>query len=289
MRVVRTVAAARAARAQMAGSVGLVPTMGALHAGHEALIRRSTAECDHTVLTIFVNPAQFNDEADLAAYPRAPERDLTLAARLKVDLAWTPTAGEVYPPGFRTFVTVRGMERSPEGWARTGHFDGVATVVAKLLVLFQPQRAYFGRKDPQQLALVRRLSADLDLPATIVGCRTIRAADGVALSSRNELLTAAARARAPVLYRGLTAALDAWRRGERGRAALLDCTRAPIAAAGVELEYLSLADADTLCELGPAAADGDRVLLSLAACVGGVRLIDSVTLPDDLETGTERH
>ena len=282
MRVAHTVAQARTAREEMTGEVGLVPTMGALHAGHEALIRRSRAECDHTAVTIFVNPTQFNDGADLAAYPRDLERDLALVSGLGADLVWTPPPEEVYPAGYQTFVEVRELAQSPEGAARAGHFTGVATVVTKLLLLFQPQRAYFGRKDPQQLALVRRLAVDLDLPVTIVGCATVRAADGVALSSRNVLLNATARSRATVLYHGLARALEAWRAGERRRAALLECTRGPIEAAGIELEYLSLADPDTLCELGPVAADHDRVLVSLAARVDGVRLIDSVTLPDDL-------
>lgn len=282
MRVVTGAAELRAARAKLSGKVGLVPTMGALHAGHAALVRRSARECEHTAASIFVNPAQFDDGADLAAYPRDLERDLALLAELRVDLVWTPPPDEVYPPGYQTFVEVRELSRPLEGAARRGHFSGVATVVTKLLVLFQPQRAYFGRKDAQQLAVVRRLTADLGLPVAIVGCPTVRAADGVALSSRNAMLAPAARQRAAALHRGLAAAGLCWRSGERRRELLLRQARAPIDAAGVTLEYLSVADPDTLQELQPTAATA-RALVSLAARVDGVRLIDNLLLPDDLE------
>ena len=281
MRVVTGAAELRAARAKLSGSVGLVPTMGALHAGHAALVRRSARECEHTAASIFVNPAQFDDGADLAAYPRDLERDLAMLAELSVDLVWAPPPDEVYPPGYQTFVEVRELSRPLEGAARRGHFSGVATVVTKLLVLFQPQRAYFGRKDAQQLAVVRRLTADLGLPVAIVGCPTVRAADGVALSSRNAMLAPAARQRAAALHRGLAAAGRCWRSGERRRELLLRQARAPIDAAGVTLEYLSLADPDTLQELQPTAATA-RALVSLAARVDGVRLIDNLLLPDDL-------
>ena len=281
MRVVTRAAELRAARAELTGSVGLIPTMGALHGGHAALVRRSTRECAHTAASIFVNPAQFDDRADLTAYPRDPERDLALLADLKVDLVWTPPTEEVYPPGYQTFVEVRELSQPLEGAARRGHFSGVATVVTKLLLLFQPQRAYFGRKDAQQLAVVRRLVADLGLPAVIVGCPTVRAADGLALSSRNAMLHGAARRRAACLYRGLAAARRCWQAGERRRQVLLRQARAPIDAAGVTLEYLSVADPETLQEL-PAAAPVGRALLSLAARVDGVRLIDNLLLPDDL-------
>lgn len=282
MRVVTRAAELRAARAELAGSVGLIPTMGALHAGHAALVRRSARECAHTAASIFVNPAQFDDRADLNAYPRDLERDLAMLAELNVDLVWTPPPAEVYPPGYQTFVEVRELARPLEGAARRGHFSGVATVVTKLLLLFQPHRAYFGRKDAQQLAVVRRLVADLGLPVAVVGCPTVRAADGLALSSRNAMLDRAARRRAAALYRGLAAAGRGWRAGERRREVLLRHARAPIDAAGVTLEYLSMADPDTLRELQPAAAPA-RALLSLAARVDGVRLIDNLLLPDDLE------
>ena len=280
MRVVTGAATLRAERAKLSGTVGLVPTMGALHAGHAALVRHSTRECKRTAASIFVNPTQFDDCADLAAYPRDLERDLAMLAELNVDLVWTPPPEEVYPPGYQTFVEVRELSRPLEGTARRGHFSGVATVVTKLLLLFQPQRAYFGRKDAQQLAVVRRLAADLCLPVTIVGCPTVRAADGLALSSRNAMLDPAGRRRAAALYRGLAAAGRCWRAGERRREALLRQARAPIDAAGVTLEYLSVADPDTLQELEPGAATG-RALVSLAARVDGIRLIDNVLLPDD--------
>ena len=289
MRVVSRAAGVRAARHGMAGRVGLVPTMGALHAGHIALVRASRAECDHTAASIFVNPAQFDDRADLDAYPRDLDRDLDLLAKEGVDLVWTPPPEEVYPAGFQTYVEVRELSRPLEGAARRDHFTGVATMVTKLLLLFAPQRAYFGRKDAQQLAVVRRLTEDLGVPATIVGCPTVRTAGGLALSSRNALLTDRGRRRATALYRGLAAAGDAWQHGERRRAPLLAAVRAPIAAAGVELEYLSLADPDTLQELQEfrdrhAGAAQPRALLSLAARVEGVRLIDNVLLPDDVRS-----
>ena len=280
MRVVSRAVDVREARHRMTGRVGLVPTMGALHAGHIALVRACRAECDHAAASIFVNPAQFDDHADLDAYPRDLDRDLDLLAEEGVDLVWTPPAEEVYPAGFQTYVEVRELSRPLEGAARRDHFTGVATVVTKLLLLFAPQRAYFGRKDAQQLAVVRRLTADLGVPVTIVGCPTVRTAGGLALSSRNELLTARGRGRAAALYRGLLAAGHAWLRGERRRDTLLALARGPIAAAGVELEYLSLADPDTLREL-PDTAATPRALLSLAARVEGIRLIDNVLLPDD--------
>ena len=282
MRVVSRAAAVRAARRGMTGSVGLVPTMGALHAGHIALVRASRGECDHTVASIFVNPTQFDDRGDLDAYPRDLDRDLDLLAKEGVGLVWTPPPEEVYPVGFQTYVEVRELSRPLEGAARRDHFTGVATVVTKLLVLFAPQRAYFGRKDAQQLAVVRRLTEDLGLPVTIVGCPTVRTAGGLALSSRNELLTDRGRRRAAALYRGLLAAGQAWCRGERRRETLLSLVRDPVTAAGAELEYLSLADPDQLRELPPDAA-APRALLSLAARVEGIRLIDNVLLPDDLE------
>lgn len=287
MRVASRAADVRAARCGMDGSVGLVPTMGALHAGHLALVRASTAECDYTAVSIFVNPAQFDERDDLDAYPRDLDRDLDLLAGEGVDLVWTPPPEEVYPAGFQTYVEVRELSRPLEGAARRAHFTGVATVVTKLLLLFAPQRAYFGRKDAQQLAVVRRLTRDLGLPVTIVACPTVRTAGGLALSSRNALLTDAGRRRATALYRGLLAAGYVWLRGERCRATLLDRARVPITAAEVELEYLSLADPDNLRELPPDAA-APRALLSLAARVDGIRLIDNVLLPDDLESVRSR-
>jgi pantoate--beta-alanine ligase len=282
MRVVSAAADVRTARRGMTGRVGLVPTMGALHAGHLALVRASRAECDRTAVSIFVNPAQFDDRADLDAYPRDLGRDLDLLADEGVDLVWTPPREEVYPAGFQTYVQVRELSQPLEGAARRDHFTGVATVVAKLLVLFAPRRAYFGRKDAQQLAIVRRLTEDLGLPVTIVGCPTVRTAGGLALSSRNALLSDQGQRRATALYAGLRAAGAAWQRGERGRETLLSLARGPIVAAGVELEYLSLADPDTLSELPDTAAAAARALLSLAARVEGIRLIDNVLLPDDV-------
>lgn len=257
---------------QRAGQVvGVVPTMGALHEGHLSLVRAAKAGCDRVVVTIFVNPRQFNSPADLAKYPRTEEADAALLAPLGVDAIFAPTPDQVYPPGFATNVSVSGVAGPLEGANRPGHFDGVATVVTKLFGMTLAQRAYFGEKDWQQLAVVRRLVADLNLGVEIVGCPTLRAADGLALSSRNARLSPAARAKAPALHAAMLACVAAMARGEAPKVALAAC-RAAVLAAGFEaVEYIELADAATL---GPA-ADAPRRLLA-AAWLDGVRLIDNI-------------
>ncbi|HET7095303.1 MAG TPA: pantoate--beta-alanine ligase [Thermomicrobiales bacterium] len=273
--VVRTRAGIRAALGDDAP--GLVPTMGALHAGHAALIRRSVAENERTVVSIFVNPTQFSDQADLAAYPRSFDDDLATVAAAGADLVFAPTVGEMYPPGFSTAVDVDGLSRRWEGASRPGHFRGVATVVAILLGLIRPARAYFGEKDYQQLTIVRRLHADLALPGVVVGCPTVRGADGLALSSRNARLSAADRATAAALPRALAVMADLARDGVRDAARLEAAGCAELEAAPeIEIDYLAVVDGATLEPVAEAAA-GSRVLAAVR--LGGVRLIDNIALP----------
>lgn len=276
--VLRTVAALRA---QAAGwraegrAIGLVPTMGALHEGHASLAARARADCARVVVTVFVNPAQFESPEDLARYPRTEEADAALLAPLGVDALFAPASAEVYPPGFATRIAVGGPAAPMEGAHRPGHFDAVATVVAKLFGMVQADRAYFGEKDWQQLAVVRRMAADLNLATEVVGCPTVRAPDGLALSSRNARLDAAARARAPALFAALTAAAGAIGRGV-DPAAATGAARAAVTAAGFDaVDYLEHRDA---ADLGPARADAPSRLFA-AARIGGVRLIDNVPAP----------
>lgn len=277
-RVVRGRAELRAALAALPRPVGLVPTMGALHDGHRALIRASRARDAATVVSVFVNPRQFGEGADLAGYPRDEAADVALCAAEGVALVWAPTVGDVYPPGFQTTVGVGDLARPLEGAARPGHFDGVATVVAILLALVGPERAYFGRKDAQQLAVVTRMAADLGLPAEIVGCPTVREPDGLALSSRNVRLAPADRAAAPVVHRALVAALALHAAGERSSAVLRAAMEHVLAEEPrAATEYVSVADPGTLVELDAVGAAG--ALLSLAVRFGSVRLIDNETIP----------
>ena len=256
MRVVRAVAEARAALEPLhGGDVGLVPTMGAFHEGHLALFRAARAECDTVVVSLFVNPAQFTDGADLAAYPRDEERDARLAEEAGADLLFAPAAGELYRPGHQTWVDVEELSRPLEGVFRPGHFRGVATICLKLFNIVRPRRAYFGQKDAQQVAVVRRMARDLDLDLEIRVVPTVRDADGLALSSRNALLSAREREAALALPRAL-----ATRDPARARE-LLD---------GVHVDYLEVADFEP------------RVLAG-AVRVGPTRLIDNVPLEGDPE------
>jgi pantoate--beta-alanine ligase len=269
-------------------AVGLVPTMGALHEGHLSLVRRSAEENERTVVSVFVNPAQFNEAGDLAAYPRDLERDASLLEGCGCDVLYSPAADEVYPVGFQTWVEVGEVADPLEGAARPGHFRGVATVVLKLVNQTRPQRIYFGQKDSQQLAVVRRMVRDLDVPVAVVPCRTVREADGLAMSSRNRLLGEADRAVASALYGALQSAGQAFSAGQRDPAALRDLVRSRLEHEPlVSLEYVSAADPETLRELESGDAMNE-ILLSLAARVGGTRLIDNVVLAvpaDPTETG----
>jgi pantoate--beta-alanine ligase len=276
--IVRTVAELRAllAAARRAGrSIGLVPTMGAFHAGHRSLMARARAEHDLVVVSLFVNPTQFAPTEDLSAYPRDEARDAAIAAEEGVDVLFAPPVEEVYPDGFATTVSVGGISESLEGAHRPGHFDGVATVVTKLLNMVGPDAAYFGQKDAQQALVIRKLVRDLDMPVRIEVCPTVREPDGLALSSRNAYLDAGERARGVALRRALDAAEQAVAAGERDAAAVQAAARAAMAPYDVEPEYLALVDADTLAPVDR--IDGE-VLVALAARVGRARLIDNALI-----------
>ncbi|MGI9185233.1 MAG: pantoate--beta-alanine ligase [Solirubrobacteraceae bacterium] len=256
--------------------IGLVPTMGAFHEGHLSLMRRARRESDLVVVSLFVNPTQFDDPRDLDVYPRDAAADADRAAAEGVDLLFAPPAGEVYPPGFATRVAVGGLTERLEGAGRgRGHFTGVTTVVTKLLNMVGPDAAYFGQKDAQQVTVVKRLVRDLDLPVTIEVCPIVRDPDGLALSSRNAHLSADDRTRALALSRALALVTAAVRSGERDPDAATARARAGIQAAGVELEYLELVDPETLV---PVPAVDDPVRAVIAARVGTTRLIDNALI-----------
>ena len=279
MRTIRTIAEMRAwsARArEQRRTVALVPTMGAFHAGHHALMRAARASDDEVVVSLFVNPAQFDEASDLAAYPRTEDRDAAEAAELGVDVLFAPAVAELYPQGFSTSVRVAGLSDLLEGERRgPGHFAGVCTVVAKLLNIVQPDAAFFGRKDAQQVAVVRRMVHDLDMPVRIEVVPTVRDADGLALSSRNARLSAAERERALALSRALGAAEAAVAAGERDAARVRAAGAEELRARGVVPEYLALVDPDTFA---PAERVDAPVLVAVAARIGATRLIDNAVL-----------
>ena len=278
MRTIRDVPALRGVVAgwKAAGeTVAVVPTMGALHDGHLSLVAAAKAGADRVIATIFVNPKQFGDAADLARYPRTEARDAEMLAAAGVDLLFAPPVEAVYPPGFATTVRVDGVGEGLEGAFRPGHFDGVATVVTKLLMMSGADRAFFGEKDWQQLQVVRRLVRDLDLPVAITGCPTLREADGLAMSSRNARLSAPERAAAPALHRAMARAAAAIRAGGPVAEALAAAREAVLAAGFSAVDYLDLRDAETL---EPMAARGRPARLLAAATLGGVRLIDNIAV-----------
>lgn len=279
MKIVRTIAevrhAVREAGARGA-TIGFVPTMGAFHDGHLSLMRTARAQTGFVVVSVFVNPSQFNDPADLAAYPRDEARDAGMAAAEGVDRFFAPDAREVYPEGFSTAVSVAGLSEPLCGKYRgPEHFRGVATVVAKLLNIVTPDVAYFGQKDAQQAVIVRRLVRDLDLAVRVEVCPTVRESDGLAMSSRNARLGAADRSRALALRQGLAAAEAAIAQGAREGARVADLGRAAMRDRGVEPEYLEVVSAETLRPVTPLAGE---VLIAVAAQVGPVRLIDNVMI-----------
>lgn len=257
---------------------GLVPTMGYLHQGHLALVRRARAENDRVAVTIYVNPTQFAPTEDLSTYPRNLERDLDLLRPLGVDLIFTPGDALMYPPGYQTYINVEQLARMLEGNSRPVHFRGVATIVAKLFNILQPTRAYFGQKDAQQTVVIRRMAADLNFNVEVIVCPTVREADGLAMSSRNVYLTPEQRAAAPILYRALTTARDAYLAGQRDGDTLRAILRDTIAANDLaRIDYVSAADPHTLVEIaGPAPA---AILFSLAVYFGKTRLIDNLPVP----------
>jgi pantoate--beta-alanine ligase len=250
VKTVRSIAEVRAELSGRTGSIGLVPTMGALHAGHRALIEAARSECDTVVVSLFVNPAQFDEGADLDAYPRDEQRDAAIGAGAGADLLFAPAPGEVYPPGFQTWVDVEKLSRGLEGTYRPGHFRGVATICLKLFNIVRPQLAYFGQKDAQQVAVIRRMVSDLNLDLTVRSVATVRDPDGLAISSRNVRLSAAERAAALALPRAL---------------ATRDPAAARAALDGLAIDYVEV-------------ADFDPPVLAAAVHVGSTRLIDNVIL-----------
>ena len=277
MNTIRTVSelreAVRAARSTGA-RIGLVPTMGAFHDGHLALMRRAREQSGFVVVSLFVNPAQFNDAADLARYPRDEARDADLAREAGVSVLFAPGVAEVYPDGFATSVNVARISEPLEGTMRgPGHFRGVATVVTKLFNMVQPDDAYFGQKDAQQALLIRRLARDLDFPVHVEICPTVREPDGLAMSSRNVRLDPIARGRAPALARALRAVEAAVLEGEHDVGRALAAGEAILAEAGIAPEYFAAVSADTL---EPVARVTGETLVALAARLGDVRLIDNV-------------
>jgi len=256
-------------------SVGVVPTMGALHEGHLSLARRAKAECGRVITTIFVNPKQFNNPDDLKKYPRTEDADAALLNWVGVEAIFAPAPEEVYPEGFVTTVSVGGVSQPLEGALRPGHFEGVATVVAKLFGMTQADRGYFGQKDWQQLQVVQRLVADLNMAVTVVGCETVRDPDGLAMSSRNVRLTAEGRRKAPALYAAMLAAARDFRSGMAQDQAMSRAAEAVLAEGFASVEYISLRDAETLGDV----TDPNRPLRMLAAAwLDDVRLIDNIAV-----------
>jgi len=276
MRNVSKLAELRSARLSLDGKVGLVPTMGFLHEGHLSLIRRAREECDHVIVSIFVNPTQFGPKEDLSKYPRDIERDLKLIEPLGTDLVWMPTPEIMYPQGYQTWVEVDSITRPLEGAMRPGHFKGVTTIVAKLFNGVQPHKAYFGQKDAQQAAVIRQMVRDLNFPIEIVVCPIVREPDGLAMSSRNVYLDPDQRKAATVLFRSLNAAKELYESGERDAEKIRVQMKEVLAGEPLaEVQYVSCADYDTLEELTEIKG---RSLLSMAVFVGKTRLIDNFVL-----------
>lgn len=275
MQIIRDLLTLRAARSQLSGRVALVPTMGALHEGHRTLVVEAARLAERRIVSIFVNPTQFGPGEDLSRYPRQEAADAAMLAAEGVDILWAPPVEVVYPAGFATSVHVGGITDALEGAARPGHFDGVATVVAKLFGQATPDVALFGEKDYQQLAVIRRMVADLDIAVDIVGVPTVRDADGLALSSRNAYLTRSERTAALALPRALAAAAAAIRRGDPVPATL-EAASATLHSAGFSrIDYVALRDASTLAAM--TRLDAPARLLA-AAVVGTTRLIDNIAV-----------
>ena len=275
MQIVRNSEELARARADLRGTLALAPTMGALHAGHMALITEAKRHADHAVATIFVNPTQFGPSEDFSRYPRQETQDARMLKDAGCDLLWMPSVSDIYPDGFATKVSVSGVSERWEGEARPGHFDGVATVVAKLLLSVRPDLALFGEKDFQQLAVIRRMVADLNIRARIVGVATVREPDGLALSSRNFYLSGEERVQAVALPIALNGARVAIRAGQPVALALEDARQSLLESGFSRVDYLALVDADTLEPLGE--FQGDMRLIA-AAVIGTTRLIDNIAV-----------
>ncbi len=276
MKVIEKIDEMKRLRLKLAEPVGFVPTMGYFHEGHLTLVRRARAENSSVVVSIFVNPTQFGPREDLDKYPRDPQRDLAMLEKEKTDIVFMPSAAEMYPPQFSSWVEVGKITERLEGASRPGHFRGVTTVVAKLFNIVQPTRAYFGQKDAQQLAVIKKMVADLDMNLEIVAVPTVREHDGLAMSSRNTYLNPEERQAALVLYQSLSLAQKLWSQGEKDagklRREIIDLIqKQPL----VKIDYVSIADAETLDELDSV---NPPALVSLAVRIGKTRLIDNVVL-----------
>jgi pantoate--beta-alanine ligase len=276
MNIVSTITDLRKKREAMQGTVGLVPTMGFLHAGHVSLVKKARSECDHVIVSIFVNPTQFAPTEDLESYPRDLEHDAQLLKDAGADLIWTPNNEIMYPQGFQTWVTVEEITKPLEGQFRPEHFRGVTTVVAKLFNATQPHRAYFGQKDAQQAAVIKRMILDLNFPIEMIVCPIVREADNLAMSSRNTYLNPAQRKAATILSKSLFAAQSLFKQGERDANVIKKCVEEIIASEPLaKLQYVSCADSLTLQELDTIESDA---LLSMAVYFGKTRLIDNLHL-----------
>lgn len=282
MQIIRSIAELRTARRGLEGTLALVPTMGALHEGHLTLVREGRARATQVAATIFVNPLQFGPNEDLSRYPRQEEQDLQLLEREGCDLVWLPTPGQLYPPGFATTVTVAGVSERWDGEARPGHFAGVATVVAKLLIACAPDVALFGEKDFQQLAVIRRMVGDLGLPVKIVGVPTVRDADGLALSSRNAYLSPEQRRQALALPRALEQAAEQIGAGQPVATALAEAKAALIDNGFTRIDYVALVDGDSL---EPLEIPCRNMRLLAAATLGATRLIDNLAVAAGSHSG----
>jgi len=276
MKVVEKIEDLRRLRLKLAEPVGFVPTMGYLHEGHLVLVRQAKEENSSVVVSIFVNPTQFGPHEDFNQYPRNPQRDLAMLEKEKVDIVFMPSVAEMYPPQFNSWIDVGKITEKLEGTARPGHFRGVATVVAKLFNIVQPDRAYFGQKDAQQLAVIKKMVADLNMNLEVVAVPTVREPDGLAMSSRNIYLNPEERKAAVVLYQALTLAQRLWSQGEKDaqtiRQQMADLIqKQPLA----NIDYISIADAETLDELDTVRPPA---LVSLAVKIGKTRLIDNVVV-----------
>jgi pantoate--beta-alanine ligase len=275
MKVVEKLAEMRLIRKRMAGSVGFVPTMGYLHEGHVTLVRRSAAENDNTIVSIFVNPTQFGPKEDFKSYPRNTERDLAMLEPV-TDVVFMPSDSEMYPDKYDTWVEIKGITDYLEGAKRPGHFRGVATVCNKLFNIVEPTRAYFGQKDAQQVAVITKMVADLNMNLEVVVCPTVREPDGLAMSSRNTYLNPGERRAAAVLYKALMLAQDRWYHGEKDAGLIRRemtelIKKEPLA----DIDYISIADNETLKEINRLSPPA---LVSMAVKIGKTRLIDNIVL-----------
>jgi pantoate--beta-alanine ligase len=279
MKVVSSIQELRKERLSLPEPVGLVPTMGFLHEGHLSLVRQARQQCASVMVSLFVNPTQFSPNEDLARYPRDLERDKAYLETEGVNILWTPSPEQMYPPGYQTWVTVEEMTLPLEGAVRPGHFRGVTTVVAKIFNAVQPEKAFFGQKDAQQAAVIRKMALDLNFPVEVVVCPTVREPDGLAMSSRNVYLNLEERKAAAVLYRSLSAAKEAFEAGERDAKLLREIIEDILAGEPLARpQYVSCADPLTLQELDLVK---DNALLSMAVYVGKTRLIDNMSVQQE--------